>query len=131
MKVSKRDETKIRKLINTFIKDQELAPYKLRFLIFIDDVSPNNATAASIIILDQEKEFNIRVYTDYVGSYHDLSYYIMHELTHLYLHEINTYREFLERNNADTIFKNELEDMYEKITYKLSKVFFDNYMQKL
>ncbi len=131
MKVSLRDEKRIRKLIESFLMNHGLSAWNMVDLIMIDDMSPGDDTAATIRIDDQQREFSIRVYTNYVGSYTDLSYYIIHELTHLFMYEVNAYIELLKRHDANNMFVVEAGDMYEKITYKLSKIFYDMYMEKL
>jgi Zn-dependent peptidase ImmA (M78 family) len=131
MAVSQRDEKRIKKLINSFLVNHALTEWTLAELILINDLSPKDDAAATIAIDDRQREFVIRVYTNYIGTYEDLGYYVIHELTHLFLHEVNAYIRFLARHEASQMFITEAEDMYEKITYKLSKVFCDTYLAKL
>lgn len=131
MAVSQRDEKRIKKLINSFLVNHALTEWTLAELILINDLSPNDDSAATIAIDDRQREFVIRVYTNYIGTYEELGYYVLHELTHLFLYEVNAYIWFLKRHDAAQTFITEAGDMYEKITYKLSKVFCDTYLAKL
>lgn len=129
MKVSNRDKKKITKFINDFIKDQNLAQFTMRNLIFIDD--GHETAAATITIHDQEKEFTIRIYTVYCENYKDMLFFLIHELTHLYLYEMNTYHGFLTRNTENTILASEFIELYEKITCQVAKIFYNIYTEQI
>lgn len=129
MIINKRDRDRIDNLIKSFLRTYKLEHFQNLGVIYIDDISHDNSMAASIKIYEEERQFQIRVYTDYVGSYRDLCSYVLHELTHLYLNEINAYYELLIRHDADAFILKETISMYEAVTHKLTKVFEEIYLE--
>lgn len=119
------EKKRIERLIVRFLKDHNLTQYRHNGVIYIDDISPNCGT---IKIYDQEKLFEIRVYLEMCGEYRSVCQVVMHELTHLYLHEITSLYEFMERNEAPAYMLKELVEVGEKITHKLSELFSSIYL---
>lgn len=124
--ITNNEKKRIEKLIGRFLKDHNLTQYRHNGVIYIDDVSPDLGT---IKIYEQEKIFEIRVYLGMCDGYRHICDIIMHELTHLYLHEITSLYEFMQRNDAPGYMLNELVDVGEKITHKLSELFSSIYLE--
>ena len=129
MVITPKDKKRVLLLIRKFIQVNSLSQYSIDEIIYIDDTSEGNMAAASITIDSFTKKFVIRVYTVYVDSYKTLCEMLLHELTHLYLYEINDFNEFLIRHNADQFVVKELAKVYEDITYRLTKVFEQIYLE--
>lgn len=128
MQITERDKQRILKLIKSFMTNNGLLHYTMSDIIYIEDIS-HDSSKATITMYNEERDFIIRIYTVYYASYYELCSSVIHELTHLFLHEINDYWDLLKRNNAADFFLNELELTYEKITCKVSKIFEQIYLE--
>lgn len=128
MQVTEQQKQRILKLIKSFMKNNDLLYYTMSDIIYIDDVS-HDQSKATITMYNEERDFILRIYTVYYTSYYDLCCSVIHELTHLFLHELNDYLNMLIRNNAADFFTNELSLVYEVLTCKVSKIFEQIYLE--
>jgi len=120
---------RIEKLISSFLIDHNLVEYSLGELRIVDDTSPNNDTIATITINQVTKHFFIRLWSREVGSYREAMAAIIHELTHLYLHEVSDFYEYMDQNGAQDHIKKHYITMYETITCRLAKLFEQHYLE--
>jgi len=112
----------LHRIITEFQKKFGLDQFKLDNLILINDHNPQDSqTVANIAIDLQYKTFAIRMWLAGMGgNFEVVQKALVHELTHLFLHDMQSYNEMLARHQADRLFKIEAHELYETITYRLS-----------
>lgn len=126
-RIKNTEKAQVEKLIKTFLKNNNLTQYSHSGVIYIDDISPAQ-TSANIRIYSQEKVFEIRVYLGMCRDLRDVFEFVIHELTHLYLYELNDLYEFLVRNKVEEYILNELVQKSEEIVCKLAQIFISIYL---
>lgn len=128
MIVNAKERKRIEKLVASFMSNNNITQYSLNTIIYIDD---NHECDGTIYIDSQMRSFTIRIWTHGIYSYRRLCEVIIHELTHLYFHEINDFINMLERHEIDKFVVKEAAELYETITYKTSKIFESIYLTGL
>lgn len=128
MIVNAKERKRIEKLVASFMSNNNITQYSLNTIIYIDDDHDCDGT---IYIDSQMRSFTIRIWTHGIYSYRRLCEVIIHELTHLYFHEINDFINMLERHEIGKFVVKEAAELYETITYKTSKIFESIYLTGL
>jgi hypothetical protein len=128
MIVNAKERKRIEKLVASFMSNNNITQYSLNTIIYIDD---NHECDGTIYIDSQMRSFTIRIWTHGIYSYRRLCEVIIHELTHLYFHEINDFINMLERHEIGKFVVKEAAELYETITYKTSKIFESIYLTGL
>lgn len=129
MEITKTDKKKVSLLVKTFLANNKLEEWDYKEIIYINDISKDHEYAANIKILENDREFQIRVYLAYCSTLKDVYEFVLHELTHLYLYEINAFRNMLARHDANEFFIKEAYEMYETVTIKVTKIFTQIYLE--